>query len=176
MWSFFSRKKNLKVTDYVWMNSHAYRSAIGKWLGEHPEGRVFAWFSQDADELRHTVPGATADNLLVADRVTTWNIAGRPVLFAGHYPLRQREEQLAESLELQELTVYVPLDGPFFRIFSGEKIIRMMQQMGMGEAEAIRHTMVSKAIRNAQDKLARKAGNELLAASEEEWLRLNTGT
>jgi len=48
---------------------------------------------------------------------------------------------------------YVSLDDNLMRIFASDKISSIMQKLGMREGEAIEHTLVSRAIENAQRKV-----------------------
>jgi preprotein translocase subunit SecA len=45
--------------------------------------------------------------------------------------------------------------------------------MGLKENEAIEHPMVSRALKNAQQKLEKQVLNEHTASSQEEWFRRN---
>lgn len=48
---------------------------------------------------------------------------------------------------------YLSLDDSLMRIFASERVVNMMRRLGMKPGEPIEHTMVSKAIENAQRKL-----------------------
>jgi preprotein translocase subunit SecA len=57
--------------------------------------------------------------------------------------------------------------------FGGERVIKLMQTMGMSETEVIRHDMITKSIQNAQNKTMKKINYEQKSKSAEEWYRLN---
>jgi preprotein translocase subunit SecA len=50
-----------------------------------------------------------------------------------------------------------------------------MKQLGMKENEVVGHSLVSKSIVNAQEKLERKAVAEKHATSQDEWFLKNIG-
>lgn len=88
--------------------------------------------------------------------ITSLTIYDNPVIFIEHYPLRKKEEELFQSLRLTEAKIYSSLDEPLFAHFGGYKIIAMMQKMGMHENESVQHSLVTSALKNAQEKIARK--------------------
>jgi len=48
---------------------------------------------------------------------------------------------------------FLSLEDDLLRIFGGQRIMAIMEQFGMEENEAIEHTLISKAVENAQKKL-----------------------
>lgn len=95
------------------------------------------------------------------------------LVFAEHYPLVHVEQSLYQRLGLKEVPVLFSLDEPFFAKFGGEKTIELMQKLGLKEDEVVAHTMVSKSIRRAQEKIGEKVKVERSASSQEEWFSLN---
>jgi len=95
------------------------------------------------------------------------------IIFAEHYPLHEKENTLFESLNIKEVKIFSSLDEPLFRHFGGEKIITLMQSMGMQENEGIQHTLITSALKNAQEKIAKKVTIEQSALSQEDWFRKN---
>ena len=49
----------------------------------------------------------------------------------------------------------------------------IMKQMGIQEDELIEHPLISKSIRNAQDKIAQQVNLEQSAQSQKEWIKKN---
>jgi len=172
MFSIFSKKKGPTVTDLVWIHTADCRAAIGTWLNNNPQGHVLTWFDEEVKVIKAAVP-AHADCVMQAQQATKADIGQQPVLFAGHYPLRETEIEVGEQLELSKMLVYAALDAPLFLQFGGQKIIDLMRQMGMKEHESVENGLITSAIQKAQDKLKDKAGQEITATSETEWLRLN---
>lgn len=65
------------------------------------------------------------------------------------------------------------MDEPLFLHLGGERMIQLMQQMGMKEDEPVEHSLITNAIHNAQEKLAKKVTVEHTAGSMEEWFSKN---
>jgi preprotein translocase subunit SecA len=90
--------------------------------------------------------------------------------------LRKVEQHLFLQLNLPEANVLCSLDEPLFQLFDGPKLIDMMKRMGMTENEEIEHSMVSRSIQRAQEKIAEKISTNRRAASQNEWFELNKAT
>jgi len=76
-------------------------------------------------------------------------------------------------MNLQTVKVLSSLDEPVFQQFGADKIIQVMQQLGMKEEESIEHKMVTNAIRNMQEKMEKKIQLDQSARSQAEWLQKN---
>jgi len=168
---FFSRSKGPKVRDVMYMDEQACAAAVQEWLQVHPAGRVGIWFQQDLEHFRSLLPADVAGRLALAQRLSFTHLAAGDILFVGHYPLRSVETGLYEELGLAEPLVYGHLDMPFMRLFGSERIKDIMVKMGMQPREAVEHSMISAAIKNALDKISSKVPTDIPARSEEEWLR-----
>ena len=68
---------------------------------------------------------------------------------------------------------HVSLEDPLMKLFAGEWVQNLLQQMGMEEDEAIESRMVGRRIQQAAEKVERQAVSDLRANSAEEWLQLN---
>lgn len=70
------------------------------------------------------------------------------------YPLKSTSDQLIDLFEPQtEIQFWVGLDESILKMFGQEKLISLMQKLGVKEDEAIEHSMIGKSIRRAQEKL-----------------------
>lgn len=175
MFSFFTKKERIKITDIIWMTQAAKWEGIAAcWKKDRPV--IICWFDDTLQQLQ-SLPGSeteAADSLFLASHLHPSQLeAGRPVFFAEHYPLRKKEMELFERLQLREAIVHSALDEPLFLHFGGEKIAGLMKQMGMTADESLRHPMIGKAISNAQEKIEKKVMTESLAASAGQWLEKN---
>ncbi len=100
-------------------------------------------------------------------------------LFVEHHPLQRTEQAVIDVLDQastrkpQRVRFFVGLDEPFMKVFSGDKIVSLMERMGMPPDEAITHSLVDKSISNAQAKLQKRVPNAVPARSAEEWFRVN---
>ncbi len=72
-------------------------------------------------------------------------------------------------------TFFSAIDDPLMRTFGGERIVALLDALGLEPDELIEHRMVSEAIANARRKLADRLGSGLpaRARSMEEWFTRN---
>ena len=178
MFGWFKKKdKAVKANDIVFATSEAKWKALSEVSRQEPLSVFIAWFEDTLDHLQQQFQRQGINAELLLYRNLHSGIAGdRPLIFVEHYPLAAREQQLFSSFHKNSITVYSSLDESFFKHFGGERISAMLGKMGLQENEAISHPMISKAIRNAQDKLAQKITIEQTAHSSDEWMHRNTGT
>lgn len=107
-----------------------------------------------------------------------WQAKGKvSFLFAGHYPLPSKEDQSIQKLNAAfpqcPIIFYSSLDEPAFEIFGSDKIVGLLDKMGMKEEEAIEHSMVSQAMKRARTKVEGGVTKEILTHSEQEWYAKN---
>lgn len=99
------------------------------------------------------------------------------ILFSSHYPLTALEGKVTQKLKLlfpkSSLTFYSSLDEPIFDLFGGDNLTALLEKLGMKEDEAIEHSMVSRSMERAREKLATMVKHESPAHSAEEWFQKN---
>jgi hypothetical protein len=170
---FFSSKKALKVSDTVFLNVTGCMKAIGKMLAGKEQKIVAVWFQEELDVIRRELSVFPEDRFVLAERLAAPNIASREIVFFGHYPIRSSETELCERLGIDEMRVYIHLDAPLLKSFGSDRIKEMMVKMGMNEDEPLNHTMITKAISNAQDMIAKHCITDMASRSEDEWMKAN---
>lgn len=171
---FKSKEKGVKVRDIVWASESA------KWKGIAEEWKkdnslvIICWFEATVRKAE-SLPSWYTDlaPILLANKARSFDISNKRIIFAEHYPLRQKEQDFFKQHSLKEATVYSSLEEPLFRHFGGEKIIELIKKLGMKEDESLEHSMISNAIGNAQEKIGKKATAGLLSSSAEEWFQKN---
>jgi len=85
-----------------------------------------------------------------------------------------RLEEFADELPCGcRFSHHVSLEDAVIRVFAGDWISNVLKQLGMKEDEAIESQMVSRRIRQAQQKLEGRAFGNLDAESATEWLEKN---
>lgn len=170
MFDFFKKKKGqLRITDKIWMTEAAKWKAIADQKKKEPNSVFIFWF----DNSFRQAEASNLTDLLMAREVHASQLENKPIVFAEHYPLQQKEQELFEKLNLTEVQIWSALDEPLFKQFGSDKIIGMMKQLGMKEENAIEHNMISKAIQNAQEKIAKKVLVDQLCTSQQEWMQRN---
>lgn len=99
------------------------------------------------------------------------------VMVAEVYPMAGKDHILESIIHQNypgtKVIFYTSTDGPLMRAFGGEKIQNMMITLGLSENEKIEHSMVSKSIANAQEKIKNKVQFEKPATSKQEWMNIN---
>lgn len=176
MFGFFKKKEaQVKVIDKVMISMEGKLHAMYSYWTKNKNIQFIFWF--DETLRRAEAFFATQTNepivLLTARESSTHLLAGKIAVFGEHYPIHSKEEALYKKLNLEKVEVFSSLREPLFEKFGGDKIIHLMLQLGMKEDEVIEHTMISNAIRKAQDKIEQKLLLEQTAHSQEEWLIKN---
>ncbi len=99
-------------------------------------------------------------------------------LFVEHYPLLQRENdalQIIEELTNSKAVIcfYLSLDEALIDAFGGERIREMIKRLGMSETDCLSHSLITKSITNAQQKLEKNISFESTSHSQSDWFRMN---
>lgn len=163
----------VSVNDQVWVNANAKRAAILKMAQVSPGCGFVCWFEHTKAELEQVFRSNNidtaidmADSVSKREGVVLW-------VFVEHYPLAEKEQQIFKKLNLSDVPVLSSLDEPFFQMFGGERMQTLMQRLGMSEDEIVAHPMITRAIKNAQKKIATEVKTERHATSQEEWYKVN---
>jgi hypothetical protein len=172
----FKRKsQGTKITDKIWMTQDGKWKAIIELAKTNPAAFFIAWFDETRQYLEDLFnkEGLPVQNILSVRGCSGRQLQNNPVVFAEHYPLRSKEQSLFTGLKLADAVIFSALDEPLFNHFGGEKIVQLMKQMGMKETESIENSMLSNAIRSAQEKIEKKLVIEQTARSQSDWLEKN---
>lgn len=176
MFNLFKKKPaGTKVIDKVVMSEKAKLAALlDHWNNDKHTTFVF-WFDESFRQAEAYFASHTTEPvaLLTAREAASPQYTNLTPVFAEHYPLRSKEEELFARMSLPSVQVYSSLAEPLFQKFGGDRIIDLMQKLGMKEEEVIEHKMISNAIRNAQDKIGKKINYEQSAHSQEDWFKKN---
>jgi len=172
----FKKKETvIKVKDKVWMTSEAKLQAfINEWK-KNPDTVFIFWFDDSLRQVESSFAKLETGpaTILMARETNAFQVSGKKIILAEHYPLLQKENEFFQKLKLQEAEVWSALDEPLFKHFGSEKIIEMMKQLGMKEDEAIEHPMITKAIRSAQEEISKKIMIDKTSQSQNDWMQRN---
>jgi len=176
----FSANKSSKhtVKDLVWKSQEAKFNGSLSFIKNYTDAFWFCWFPQTQSNFKNflNIKGFVVPEIRLA-RSSSPNIPeGSKVIFLEHYPLRINEENFIREWVKTEIFVFNSLDEPLFQQFGGNRIIGLMEKMGMDENEYLEHSMISASIKNAQDKLQGKISVEMTTNSAEDWFRTNIKT
>jgi len=172
MFGFRKGPPEIKINDKVWMNAHAKWQACLDMYALNSKLLFVTWF-EDTHGTLSTLFGPEKQNVIFAKELESKITGDRMLIFAEHYPLSKIEQSLFTKLQLDNVPVLSSLDEPLFLLFGGEKMITMMQRLGMEENEVLGHTMITKAIRRAQVKIEERVKTEQKAMSQQEWFQKN---
>jgi hypothetical protein len=165
----------VNVVDKIWISTEAKALACAEMLVSNPDCLFVAWFAETYNSVKQwiDVDAGGKTSLCMATDPELLTAGDRMIVFVEHYPLSGMEQQLFSKLDRKEIPVLSSLDEPIFELFGGEKIIRMMKQLGLKEDEMIEHSMVSSAMKRAQAKIGKKITIEKRARSQQEWFDNN---
>ncbi|QEC66011.1 hypothetical protein FRZ67_01335 [Panacibacter ginsenosidivorans] len=177
MFSLFGKKDKMpaiKIADHVWVSSNAKMNACIDLVKAKTDVIFICWFEETLQQLQSFF-GQHAINaeVIMYRQASKVYIHERKIIFAEHYPLSLKEQQLFLSLGLQEAIVYSALDEPLFKYFGGENITVLLTNLGMQENESLEHPMIGRALKNAQKKIAKEIIAEQAARSQQDWFRSN---
>ncbi|MGB8510662.1 MAG: hypothetical protein WCD76_19985 [Pyrinomonadaceae bacterium] len=99
------------------------------------------------------------------------------VLVVEHHPLLARDEALTNALAQlpcrPTTTFHTALTDALLSRFVGESTRGLLEKLGHAEDECLTHPFITKAIRNAQEKVGKGVRGEMPTLSAEEWFKHN---
>lgn len=167
---FKSQASGAKIIDKVWMSADAKFNACKAMAEANPACVFICWFQATYNQLKGFL---SEENLLLASQAASLSAPDRMIVFAEHHPLLRRETELFKLLNLKEVPVLSSLDEPLFGRFGGDKTIELMKKLGMKEDEVVGSNLITKALRNAQQKIEKQVVAEQEARSQYEWFDLH---
>jgi hypothetical protein len=94
-----------------------------------------------------------------------------------HFPLKKNDDDLFETLlkiaPKAKVVFYTSLEDALLHQFVTENMKQMLEKLGHQPEESISHTMISKSIANAQEKIGKQARGSRQTYSAEEWFKTN---
>ncbi len=171
----FGRKRARRDEDRVWMTRRAKMRAL---LAQ--PGRLVAHFPATRRDLqslarqegRHVSVELAAGLVEAPERD-----AGLLVVVAERHPLREHDERVVRWADASAgaIVFHVSLDDEPLARFAAERVQGLLARLGGSPDEALESRFLSRAIENAQAKVAKAATGDQPADSAEDWLRVNGG-
>ena len=160
--------------DLVWMSTDAKAKGCLSLLESSPDAVVLFWFADTRATFAPLVQSKFPNiKLTHAFDVQPHEVFEKNVIFLEHHPMRSKEANSLMDWKASNIYVLSALDEALFQQFGGDKTIELMRKMGMREDEALEHSMISRSIERAQQKLEKKAVSDDAAGSAAEWIRKN---
>jgi len=176
MFNFSKNKKSeTRVKDLIWISREAKWKGLEELWKKDPNIVFVFWFDETLNEAKNNIDPFTIDKIQLspAREINHHLMTGKPVIFAEHYPLQKKEQELFQQLQLKEVKVLSALDEPLFKKFGADKIVELVKKMGMNENDSLENQMITSAIKNAQQKLEKQVVIEHSAPSQRSWLEKN---
>ncbi len=176
MFGLFNKKEpEVKIIDKIIISEEAKLQAMFNYWSNNKNVVFIFWFDDTLRQAETFFASQTSEPivLLTAREASTHLLTDKIAVFGEHYPMFSKENALYKKLNLEKVEVFSSLNEPLFKMFGADKIIQLMKQLGMKEDEIIEHKMISKSIRNAQDKIEKKLLTEQSAQSQKDWLSKN---
>ena len=174
MFKLFNKDKKPTIIDRVFIHKENKWAYCKKILAENSNTVFIAWFDESIDELENFFSQIlTQASVLKARTINRGQIEGFNIIFIEHYPMNCKEQELLEQLGLKEAIFLTALDEPLLKYFGGEKLISMMESMGMKKDDPVEHKLITHSIANAQEKIKGKVSIEQSTWSQAEWMERN---
>lgn len=193
----FARKSppELPYDDRVWIDGASRMRAVLREVAAGPTLLV-AYFEASEDALAGALGEAGVSFVRVRDALTPWSGAlvlvqaanlrhltgrapdGTKVVVFEHPPMPSEGRALREALAAQtdaKPVFFTAIDDALMRRFGGERTAELMVKLGLAPDEPIEHPMVSRALANARENVAKKVKVPRDARSLEEWIERNLG-
>ena len=194
--SLFGSKKptNIEVVpDRIWLTTAAKYSGLAGEAAERARSETVAILLvahfpdvlAALSEIAGKLPGGTPVMAVLASNLSVDLAAGLnldasatiDVIVGERHPLPSvddRLERFADELPCRcRFAHHVSLDDPIMKVFAGAWVRGVLEKLGMSEDEAIQSNMVSRRVRQAQQKIEGRTIAIAEADSAAEWLEKN---
>ncbi len=181
LFSFFSKKETalqVKVKDIIWMHIEGKKQGCVKLLEQQPNTVLIAWFTETQQQWQTFMQQQhMPQTVLLARGLNALQLAGKHIIMLERYPLPEKEATFFQSLNQLEVVVVSAMDEPLFTAFGSDRIIALLQKLGLKDDEPIEHNMITNSLKNAQSNLEEKlkGGIEQSATSMQDWFSKNIG-
>ncbi len=188
------KRTNVEVVpDHIWMTTNAKFAGLTKEAEERSKSETVAVLlvahfpdvlerldkiaNQQAWDVPCKAIPASNLNIDLANGLSLDESAIIDIIVGERHPLPSvddRLEEFADNLPCRcRFSHHVSLEDAVMKVFAGEWVKNVLKRLGMKDDEAIESQMVSRRIRQAQQKIEGRAFGSLDAESAAEWLAKN---
>ena len=163
----------VQIFDKIWMSEQWKWQACTEQLLQNKELVIAVWFEETYHKLCEAMGAPSLTDRVVHTRQLVSAAQYNSIIFAEHYPLHTKEEELFKRLSFPEVTIYSSLDEPLLQHFGGSLIFTLAKQLGFKEDEVMENELISAALKNAQEDISSKVFAEIPTESQADWLMKN---
>lgn len=188
------KRSNVEVVpDHIWMTTEAKFSGLVKEAEERSKSETVAVLlvahfpdvlerlekisNQQAWDVPCKAVLASDLNTSLTASLSVEESAIIDIIVGERHPLPSvddRLEKFADELPCRcRFSHHISLDDSMIKVFAGDWVKNVLKQLGMTEDDAIESQMVSRRIRQSQQKIEGRAFGCLDAGSAAEWLKKN---
>jgi hypothetical protein len=167
--------RHVHFKDMVCKNETGRLGYLMRLMMEHPDAIAVAWFADTQKQLNTFFEEKNIEGrqVLHVQDITAEQVQRRTVIFVERHPLFSKEQKFCIGMKAGLVVRLCTLDDELIKMFGSENLKPLMERMGFGEEEALEHSMISKSIEQAQQKLEQAVKIEKPATSPQQWFRLN---
>ncbi len=175
MFNWFKRKETtptLRGRDIIWTGSKEKWAALPALVQSHQPAAVLCFFQETLETARQVLSASGVQITPVLHHAfAESSVQGKTLIVLEHYPLPEKEATILSSAAPREILVLSALDEPLLMHFGGERLIGLMEKLGLAPGETIEHSMITASIKRVQEKLSAKITVDFSARSQAEWFR-----
>ena len=161
---FFSKKpKKAELSFQVYFTKLVkYQQMIELLMEGNGGAKLLYFFNQTKEEVSDLIAAAGVSNCEILDAHTYFNTTPEKVFLVEAHPLASVTDQLLSKLHPEtELYCFIGMDELLMKLFGSDRLMSMMEKMGIKSDEVISHTLVTSSIKKAQVKLDEKLPNPI---------------
>jgi hypothetical protein len=168
------KELSLQIQDKIWMSEQWKWQACTEALLQNKNCLIAVWFEETYNKICASVGAPSLiERVVLTRQISQQVLDNQSIIFAEHYPLHTKEEELFKKLNLSEVVIYSSLDEPLLKYLGGNLILTLAKQLGFAEDEVMENELISSAVKNAQEDIASKVFTEQLTNSQADWLMKN---
>ncbi|MDZ4682716.1 MAG: hypothetical protein SH848_06355 [Saprospiraceae bacterium] len=175
MFGLFKKKESAPpIRDLVWISDAAKKHGALALIDAAENLVIAGWFDETIQEWQSFFEAQSRSFYIQSvPYLQALDVKDVPVFLLEHYPLASRETKAMHTWKPKDMVAFVSLEDPLLQLFGGDNLIALVKKMGLGETETLEHKMISRSIRNAQEKLDKSVVHEQLADSQQSWFAAN---
>jgi hypothetical protein len=134
-----------------------YKQLINRLKSNGNNETLLYYFGQTRKELEAILAAAGLQGISIMDANEFSTELTKSLILVEIHPLASVTDKLLTKLHPKtSIDCYIGMDEVLMKLFGSERIMGLMEKMGMKPDEAISHSMVTKSIEKAQIKLNQK--------------------